>query len=273
MDFGLFTCGYQRTALAEAFADAKAFGYAWIELWGGRPHAYGPDLAAAGSLRLQEIRELQKRYSVPVSVFTPEHNAYPFNYMLGDERQWADSLEYLKTCLHACSLLGAGAMLVSAGHGGSAPYEERYERLVKSMRILAKAAGEEGVKLYLETLTCYESNICTTLPELCSVLRDVDDDRLCAICDVAAPFSAGEDPADYARVLGDRLAHVHLVDNDGNSDIHLIPGEGVMPLKRILSEMLQAGYAGGSTLELVTNYIDEPRTAAKRAIEAARELC
>lgn len=273
MEFGLFTCGYQRTALAGAFADAKAFGYAYVELWGGRPHAYGPDLTAPGSLRLQEIRELQKRFAMPVLVFTPEHNAYPFNYMLGDRLQWADSLDYLKTCLHAASLLGAGAMLVSAGHGGNVPYEERYDRLVNSLSILAKAAGEEGVKLYLETLTSYESNICTTLPELCRVLKDVNDDRLYAICDVAAPFSAGEDPADYARMLGERLAHVHLVDNDGKSDIHLIPGEGVMPLGRIVSDLREAGYKGGATLELVTHYIDEPRAAAKRAIEAARELC
>ena len=44
MDFGLFTCGYQRNSLEQAFADAASFGYDYIELWGGRPHAYAPDV-------------------------------------------------------------------------------------------------------------------------------------------------------------------------------------------------------------------------------------
>lgn len=37
MKFGLFTCGYQRAALEDAFADAVRFGYDYIELWGGGP--------------------------------------------------------------------------------------------------------------------------------------------------------------------------------------------------------------------------------------------
>ena len=43
---GMFTSGYQRNPLEDIFCDAKRFGYDYIELWGGRPHAYAPDLAA-----------------------------------------------------------------------------------------------------------------------------------------------------------------------------------------------------------------------------------
>ena len=44
MRLGLFTSGYQRYPLEKAFADAKRFGYDYIELWGGYPHAFVGDI-------------------------------------------------------------------------------------------------------------------------------------------------------------------------------------------------------------------------------------
>ena len=81
-----------------------------------------------------------------------------------------------------------------------------------------------------------------------------------------------EDPADYARVLGKRMGHLHLVDNDGQSDSHLLPGDGIMPLKQILRDMRAAGYDGMATIELVTNYMSAPSHYAKLALDRAKEL-
>ena len=108
--------------------------------------------------------------------------------------------------------------------------------------------------------------------ELKEVLDEVNSPLLFGMCDVVPPYVQGENPADYVRVLGRRMAHLHLVDNDGVSDTHLIPGEGNMNLKMILSEMRGAGFDGTATLELVTNYIDDPSGAAKLALERAKEL-
>ena len=77
MELGLFTCGYQRYPLEQAFEDAGRFGYDYIELWGGYPHAYVEDLSLTG---VREVERLVQKYHIPVKCFTPEHNAYPFNY-------------------------------------------------------------------------------------------------------------------------------------------------------------------------------------------------
>jgi len=69
MKLGLFTNGYMRFPLEYAFKDAALFGYDGIEIWGGRPHAYPPDLKADG---VGEIKELAQRYAVPIIGFTPE---------------------------------------------------------------------------------------------------------------------------------------------------------------------------------------------------------
>ena len=51
MKLGLFTMPYMRLSLERAFSDAKRFGYDGVEVWGGRPHAYAPDLWAAAQVR------------------------------------------------------------------------------------------------------------------------------------------------------------------------------------------------------------------------------
>ena len=63
MELGMFTSGYQRYPLERAFADARRFGYDYVELWGGRPHAFAPDLQRGG---LAEVRSLAEKYQMPV---------------------------------------------------------------------------------------------------------------------------------------------------------------------------------------------------------------
>ena len=102
LELGLFTSGYQRYPLEQAFEDASRFGYDYIELWGGYPHAYVEDLTARG---VGEIDRLIQKYRMPVKCFTPEHNGYPFNYMAGDEFQWERSMVYLEKAIELTAAL------------------------------------------------------------------------------------------------------------------------------------------------------------------------
>lgn len=269
MEFGLFTCGYQHLPLEQAFHDAATFGYDYIELWGGRPHAFAPDLLSGGA---GEIRRLSQRYHMPIRVYTPEHNAYPYNYMLGSQHQWEDCMTYLSSAFRAASAIGAQYTLVSVGHGGNAPLQQRQARLEQSLHRLCREAEDAGQIILLETLTPYESNTCTRLDELRQVLESIDSPVLLGMCDVVPPFVQQEDPADYVRVLGKCMGHLHLVDSDGRSDSHLLPGDGIMPLRQILWDMRAAGYNGMATIELVTNYMSDPSYYAKLALDRAKEL-
>ena len=124
MKIGMFTSGYQRNPLEDCFKDAKRFGYDYIELWGARPHAYTYDLKAGA---IHEVRRLIEKYEIPVRGFTPEHNAYPFNYMIGTEATRQESVEYLKTSMDMAKEMGADFTLISAGHSGyGTTYKKRY---------------------------------------------------------------------------------------------------------------------------------------------------
>ena len=237
---GMFTSGYQRNPLEHCFMDAKEYGYDYIELWGGRPHAYAPDLKAGD---INEVRRLIEKYEMPVLGYTPEHNAYPYNYMIGSEAQRRDAVDYLKLSLEMAKEMGAEFVLTSPANGGYlATYDQLWGRLEKNIQ------------------------------ELGELFRRVDNPYVVGMCDIVPPFVQHESIMAYFDKLGNKMDHMHIIDGENGSDTHMIPGEGNIPIKEMLYEMKRIGYDKTATLELVTNYINEPRFYAKRAIDNMREL-
>lgn len=270
MELGLFTCSYQRYPLEKAFEDAVRFGYDYIELWGGYPHAFTEDLKSRGTA---EIERLIQRYGMPVRCFTPEHNGYPYNYMAGDEFQWERSMVYLETAIEMAAAMGAFYMLFSAGHAGYQITQAKIDmRLRRSLERLVHKAEQQKVTLLLEPLTIYESNVITGLNELEKALDAVPSPALAGMCDLAVPFTTGEPASEYVRRLGSRFCYLHVIDNDGVSDSHILPGDGRLPLAGILKEITEAGYNGSATIELVTGYLKEPSVYARIAVDRVRTM-
>ena len=267
---GMFTSGYQRNPLEHCFMDAKEYGYDYIELWGGRPHAYAPDLKAGD---INEVRRLIEKYEMPVLGYTPEHNAYPYNYMIGSEAQRRDAIDYLKLSLEMAKEMGAEFVLTSPANGGYlATYDQLWSRLEKNIQELGDYAAKLEIKLVVEALTPYESNFFTRANDLVELFRRVDNPYVVGMCDIVPPFVQHESIMAYFDKLGNKMDHMHIIDGENGSDTHLIPGEGNIPIKEMLYEMKRIGYDKTTTLELVTNYINEPRFYAKRAIDNMREL-
>lgn len=267
---GMFTSGYQRNPLEHCFMDAKEYGYDYIELWGGRPHAYAPDLKAGD---INEVRRLIEKYEMPVLGYTPEHNAYPYNYMIGSEAQRRDAVDYLKLSLEMAKEMGAEFVLISPANGGYlATYDQLWSRLEKNIQELGDYAAKLEIKLVVEALTPYESNFFTRANDLVELFRRVDNPYVVGMCDIVPPFVQHESIMAYFDKLGNKMDHMHIIDGENGSDTHMIPGEGNIPIKEMLYEMKRIGYDKTATLELVTNYINEPRFYAKRAIDNMREL-
>nr|WP_288741169.1 fructoselysine 3-epimerase [uncultured Mediterraneibacter sp.] len=267
---GMFTSGYQRNPLEHCFMDAKEYGYDYIELWGGRPHAYAPDLKVGD---INEVRRLIEKYEMPVLGYTPEHNAYPYNYMIGSEAQRRDAVDYLKLSLEMAKEMGAEFVLTSPANGGYlATYDQLWSRLEKNIQELGDYAAKLEIKLVVEALTPYESNFFTRANDLVELFRRVDNPYVVGMCDIVPPFVQHESIMAYFDKLGNKMDHMHIIDGENGSDTHMIPGEGNIPIKEMLYEMKRIGYDKTATLELVTNYINEPRFYAKRAIDNMREL-
>jgi len=270
MKIGMFTSGYDWSPIEHAFKDCVRFGYDYIELYGSRPHAYAPDLVRGEA---EGILRLMNQYQVTIPIYTPEHNLYAHNFMLGTEAQWEDTISYLKICMDAAERIGAGSMLVSVARGEYlATTRELWERLEKTMRVLTAYAEKKRIRLIVETLTPYESNFFTRANDLVELFERIDSPYLAGMCDVVPPFVEYENALSYLDKLGEKLVHIHFIDGKQGTDAHLIPGEGEIPLKEMLAEFTEAGYNGTMTLELVGAYMNEPRLYTRKAIGRFREL-
>ncbi|MBZ4668463.1 MAG: Xylose isomerase domain protein barrel [Defluviitaleaceae bacterium] len=268
MKIGMFTSGYQRNPLEHCFQDAKRFGYDFIELWGGRPHAFALDLKAG---EIDEVKRLIDKYEMPVVGYTPEHNAYPYNFMIGSELQRQDAVNYLKLCLEMAKEMGADFMLISPAHAGYlATYDEIWDRMIRTIRELADHAEKTGVKLVVEPLTPYESNAFRSANDLVELFKHIDSPYIYGMCDVVPPFVQHESIMTYIDKLGDKMYHMHIIDGEQGTDSHIVPGEGSIPLPELFKELKYVGFEKTITLELVTGYINEPRLYARRAIDAVR---
>lgn len=270
MKLGMFTSGYQRNPIEHIFEDAKRFGYDYIELWGGRPHGYAPDLKAGD---MKELLKLRDKYGVPITGYCPEHNAYPYNYMIGSEAMRHDAIEYLKLCFDMAKEMGADYTLISAAHAGyGATRKEIWDRLTKSVRELVDHAEKIDMKIVMEALTVYESNVIKSANDLKELFEAVPSKNLVGMCDIVPPFTQQESIMDYFDKLGDKMYHMHLIDGVHDSDSHVMPGEGEIPMPELIKELKNINYNRTATIELVTGYINEPRFYARRAVDNVRNM-
>ena len=222
MKIGMFTMSYKRLPLERAFKDAARFGYDGIEIWGGRPHAYPMDLKRGG---IHEIKELSRKYDLSIIGYTPETNMYPYNMMIGSEAMRRESLDYIELSMDMAKEMGAGFTLISAAHAGyETSRQEYWPRLIKNLKELASHAESIGLDLVLEPLTQYESNVVVTCNDLVTALNEVGSGRLVGMCDICPPFCNQEPIMTYFEKLGGRLRHLHIIDSDGHSAAHMMPG-------------------------------------------------
>jgi sugar phosphate isomerase/epimerase len=83
------------------------------------------------------------------------------------------------------------------------------------------------------------------------------------------------DPVGAVRAMGPRLWGIHLHDNLGEKDDHMIPGTGRVPLEEIARALAEVGYGGTFMLEVYrpTDEVRRDLTAERLAfIERLRRL-
>lgn len=157
---------------------------------------------------------------------------------------------------HAASLGATTAYLVPEGDDPN--------RFAESLPILAESAQTAGLKLGIEH---FPGTILPTVPFTLDYLQKIGHPNLYLLFDIGHAQMANENPADMIALAGDRLAYVHLDDNDGENDLHLGLCDGVLTedvLQSTFAALQSANYTGNMSLELKPD-IPDPLDALKRS--------
>jgi sugar phosphate isomerase/epimerase len=183
---------------------------------------------------------------------------------LSDKDACAEGTRELQQALRMAEALGARTVYTLTGGHGDLTWEQAAERFSEAVRPCVAQARDAGVKLAIEPaspLHC-DLHIAHTLRDSLT-LAEMAGMGLCL--DVFAFWTEGGLEETIKRA-GPRIDLVQVSDyvlGDRAYPCRAVPGDGNIPLERILGWILDAGYSEGFDLELLGPRIDgEGRVAA-----------
>lgn len=136
--------------------------------------------------------------------------------------------------------------------------DEVWQMNEKFLGELADYAGDYGITVCLENMPFPVFPIATV--DHCIEMLDRlgrDNLRICLDTGHAAIFE-GSDLSRAVRKLGSRLEAVHIHDNMGKIDEHLIPGEGIIDWDGFASALCEIGFDGVVSLETSPKHRQHP---------------
>jgi len=188
----------------------------------------------------------------------------------------ADAAERAATAAYVRALIDAAALLGSPVVGGPAygavgktpaadPAARQRERdlAAAELRPLAAYAGERGVRLALEPLNRFETDLINVVEQGLALVEAVGSPHIGLHLDTFHMHLEERDSAAAIRRAGERLFHFHACENDRGT-----PGQGQVAWPAVAAALADVGYGGPVVIE---SFTPEVKSIA-RAVCIWREL-
>lgn len=264
MKYAQSSAVYFNYSLPYAIQNLHELGYQGIEIWGGRPHMYRNDFDES----IDEIVSVLKHYDMEVCNFIPAQFRYPSVLCSGNEHVRMASVDYIKLAMD--NALKVGSPTVSLCPGMTLFDEDLklgWNQLVRSFQELAEYAKEKDLTLLIEPAHKFETNHILTVEDGLRMIDTLKSDQFGILLDVGHAHLNGENFHDIFRQCQGIPLHIHIDDNHGDVDSHLIPGKGTIDFKNFFQAAKEYKYDGFLSTELGTGYLMDPNEACKETLE------
>ena len=193
------------------------------------------------------------------TVIAPEHNP------LSPDREVQEAAyRHMQAVVDCCAAVGSsvlcGPYQVAFGvFTGAGPTESEWRRSVDHLHRVAQYAEPAGVVLAEEVVNRFELYHLNTLDQAIRFVDEVGHPCCRIHLDTFHAHIEEKDPADAIRRAGNRIAHVHISENDRG-----VPGTGAVAWDATFDALREIGYDGWLTVEAFGNFL--PNLAAATRI-------
>lgn len=196
--------------------------------------------------------------------FNQCHAPYRFrDYDFLNNKETAEDIFFkIRRAIEIAGIVGARQIVVHPWHHKnfqSGDQDFFFKTNLQFYGELVKTAKAAGVKIALENM--WQRNIYTNkiVSDTCSnpyeFARYIDElnslygEHFVACLDIGHCALVGVEPADAIKVLGERLAALHVHDNHYEDDEHLLALCGKIDYQKVMSALKEIGYKGELTFE------------------------
>jgi D-psicose/D-tagatose/L-ribulose 3-epimerase len=245
-------------AVRELAPKVKAMGFDILEI-----ACENPDL-----LDTQMIKsEFKANGLSPVicGIFGPDRNICSF-----DPKIRQNARQYITWLINAADYIGSpvicGPMYSAVGKEhleDSESREREWILAVTEIRDLANYAAEKGIKLALEPLNRFETDMINTVSQGLAFIKDIGRDNVGFHLDTFHMHLEEKSSPQAIRLAGDKIFHFHACENDRG-----VPGTGQVHWQEIAPALKSTNYQGPVVIESFTSQVKE----IARAVNIWREI-
>ena len=156
-------------------------------------------------------------------------------------------------CVDACGSWGINNLVVHSGYVRGLSPEQTFERNKTFFMPLLERAERYGVNILVENFNKMSIDglyWIDNAPDLLRMIECVNHPLFHAVWDVGHA-NMQEMPQDEAlRMLGDHVRALHIQDNMGDKDTHLVPFLGTLNMDAVMNGLADIGYKGYFTFEV-----------------------
>jgi len=227
LKIGLSTWSLLGLDVAAAVREIGDAGFDYVELWGDAPHAL------PGWVDKRALSQALSSYELTITMhapFTDLNPANPFQPVRGAVERtleefvgFSDSLGAKVITIHPGSVHNEAMVPASAANATSI------------LRALVKAADSRlaiSVENQTKSKSRYHYPLGSTAASLRTLMEEVEGLRF--TLDTGHAHASAQVFDDFVQMAGPKLVEVHLSDNTGESDAHLVPGEGTANLTKLM---------------------------------------
>jgi sugar phosphate isomerase/epimerase len=196
-------------------------------------------------------------------------------FRLDAPETWPAARDRVDALIGAAADLDAGALVFTPGAAGRLTWEEAADAFVATYGPVVESAAARGVRIAIENTSWlrFESGFVTTLRDTADLTGRIG----AGLCVEVNNCWMERGLIDTISEHADRIAVIQLSDyviGTGRTPDRAVPGDGDIPLDRIVRLALEAGYEGPFELELMGSRIDEEglEAATLRGLDALDRL-